>query len=101
MDTDDEAVVSAALVTPQKKTKQEEKQVAEVEEEATSPVSRPPTFRECPLCKREFGSRSLEIHLSSCAEKLGVDLDEAKNKLDGKKDKSPSKVGFHCKILFL
>ena len=33
--------------------------------------ARPPKFRECPLCSREFGSRSLDIHLPKCAEKTG------------------------------
>ena len=29
-------------------------------------LSRPPHFRECSICHREFGSRSLEIHMGRC-----------------------------------
>lgn len=28
--------------------------------------ARPPHFRECTICHREFGSRSLEIHMGRC-----------------------------------
>jgi len=28
--------------------------------------SRPPHFRECSICHREFGSRSLDIHMGRC-----------------------------------
>ena len=27
---------------------------------------RPPQYRECPTCHKEFGSRSLEIHVRRC-----------------------------------
>lgn len=33
--------------------------------------SRPPTFQECDFCHKEFGSRSLELHLARCPERGG------------------------------
>ncbi|TRY67253.1 hypothetical protein TCAL_02938 [Tigriopus californicus] len=33
--------------------------------------SRPPTFQECDFCHKEFGSRSLELHLARCPERDG------------------------------
>ncbi len=29
---------------------------------------RPPQYRECPMCHREFGSRSIDIHMRRCLE---------------------------------
>ena len=43
-------------------------------EEAPSRRLRPPNFQECQICRREFGSRSLQIHLIQCAEKNRVSL---------------------------
>ncbi|KAK8382363.1 hypothetical protein O3P69_015354 [Scylla paramamosain] len=35
----------------------------------TSSPMRPPGFRECYVCQREYGSRSIEIHEPQCLEK--------------------------------
>ena len=32
--------------------------------------SKSPHFRECPFCHREFGSRSLQIHMPRCRQKV-------------------------------
>lgn len=31
--------------------------------------SRPPNFKECPICHREFGSKSLQFHLIKCQDR--------------------------------
>lgn len=55
--------------------------------------SKPPTFTECSICGREFGSRSILIHEPQCLQKLRAtqisheDLDQAKPKNRKKKKK--------------
>ena len=39
---------------------------------------KPPYFRECPICHKEFGSRSLEIHMSRCLERQKSSSDQVK-----------------------
>jgi len=88
---DDEAVVSvAALVKPAPPPPPPQA------EKTRRPTSRPPAFRQCPICDREFGSKSLDIHLPACAEKHGV-KNEAKVRgggmTAGEKGEKSRKVG--------
>ena len=39
---------------------------------------KPPYFKECPICHREFGSRSLEIHKSRCLERQKSTSDQVR-----------------------
>lgn len=43
--------------------------------------AKPPYFRECPICHREFGSKSIEIHVSRCLDrqKSSSDLEDSDN----------------------
>ena len=40
---------------------------------------KPPYFKECPICHREFGSKSLEIHKSRCLERQKSSSDQVRN----------------------
>ena len=39
---------------------------------------KPPYFKECPICHREFGSKSLEIHKSRCLERQKSSSDQVR-----------------------
>ena len=44
---------------------------------------RPPSYQECPHCKKEFGSASLQIHLRRCSQDKGSSGKKKKKKDDG------------------
>ncbi len=52
---------------------------------------KPPYFRECPICHREFGSRSLEIHMSRCLDRHKSSSDPESDLNDNSKANSPMK----------
>ncbi len=52
--------------------------------------SRPPNFKECPICHREFGSKSLQFHLIKCQDRNNEMVTNNNNNNHSKQNDSTS-----------